>query len=116
MTGEDLASALRGYRFNFNTEDELQQGIARALDNEQVSYEREAILTGRDRIDFLCGRIGIEVKTEGSRADVLRQLHRYCGLDKIDELILVSRKHRHSLGLSESLRGKPVHVIHVGSF
>jgi hypothetical protein len=116
VTGNYIAERLRSYRFNFNSEDELQRGVERALERESIPFEREARISDKDRIDFLCSGIGIEIKTQGSRASVLRQVHRYCGLEALSELILLTSRSNHTRGLGDALQGKPVHVVYVGVF
>ena len=65
-----------------------------------------------DRIDFLVGRIGIEVKTRHSRADVLRQLDRYAQSEMLDSLILVTTRAQHR-DAPESIRGKPLALVYL---
>lgn len=93
----DVAQVVRGYRFVYASEEELQRGIAGALEREGYTVEYEAHLNARDRIDLLIGRVGVEVKIAGSAAEVARQVDRYLASDLIDGLVLVTGRARHTL-------------------
>lgn len=71
---EELINLTIGHRFNYTDEAELQAGIATMLNDAGVSFIREVTLSRQDRIDFLIGDIGIEVKVGGSLAAVTRQV------------------------------------------
>jgi hypothetical protein len=107
-----IVAALSSFRFRFNTEDELHQGIAQVLEKNQFNAKHEAELTAADRIDFLVDGIGIEVKVDGSRAAVIRQLHRYAQLHEIKALILITSRNRHC-DLPETINNKPLRVINL---
>jgi hypothetical protein len=129
-----LTTALEGWRFNYDNEAELQEGIAQALDEAGVRFRRERQL-GRDRIDFYIPfpstdttravlrhalpfrgpdpeerGIGVEVKAQGSVAAVQRQLHRYAQRPEVTELVLLTTKRRHGQ-VAREMMGKRVHVI-----
>jgi hypothetical protein len=90
----------------------LQAAVARALDDFGRIYNREWSLSPKDRIDFLVGDIGIEVKVGGSRTDLLRQVDRYLAFPAVNALLVVTTLRRHTLpGI---LRGKPVLVLCLG--
>jgi len=107
----EIESLLRSYSFCFSSEAELQAGLASALKG--FEFQREFTLSQKDRIDFLIGDIGLEVKVEGNLAAVTRQLHRYSEFRKIGALILVTTRMRHAIGLPVEMNGKPlrIHVI-----
>lgn len=109
---EKIISILRACTFSYQSEDELQQGIFQALTEAGISSEREVKLTAHDRIDFMVGKIGIEVKVDFSAAAVVRQLHRYAQLPQIEALVLVTTRHRHC-DMPETLNGKPVEVVYL---
>jgi hypothetical protein len=111
MTAHDLRLVLRGFQFHFATEEALQAGIERALQESNIAFQREVKLNDTDRIDFLIARTGLEVKTKGSDASVVRQLHRYAQVDSIDELLLVTTRARHELLVPATLNKKPVEVM-----
>lgn len=82
-------------RFLWSTEDDLQRGLAQALEGKGYVVEREVRLNSRDRIDLVVDRVGIEVKIAGAARDVERQLGRYLESDRIDELVLITAKAAH---------------------
>ncbi len=111
MTVKDLVTALRGCRFNFSNEADLQDGIEEVLTAKGFSFKREHTLVGAGVIDFfLAGGIGVEVKVKGSPILVTRQLLRYAECAEVKELVLVTARSR--LGdLPDTLRGKRVTVV-----
>jgi len=106
-TAAELAQLICGHRFTYRDEPQLHDGLAALFAAHRVPVQREVPLSGSDRIDFLAGRVGIEVKTHGQPAAVARQLQRYAGSDRIDALVLVTAVARHSR-LPATLGGKPV--------
>lgn len=108
---EIIAGAIRMHRFSFVDEEDLQRGIAIALDG-AVKFHREVRLSGRDRIDFLCAYgVGIEVKVQGRASSVLSQLERYASHDQISALVLVTNRAQVAVGLPTAIKGKPLHVV-----
>lgn len=108
---ERVVQALGSYRFNFTKESELQDGIEAVLERESVKAKREVRLSPRDRIDFLAGTVGIEVKTAGSSANLLRQLARYAEHEAVRSLVVVTnRSHLACVGQAE-FGDKPVSVV-----
>ena len=107
MTATELRDLLRAYRYGYSDEATLQCCIAGVLDAHSVEFEREHRLDARNRLDFLVGSVGIEVKIGGSRNDLIRQLHRYAQFDAIGELLVVSSRMRLT-SLPEALNGKPI--------
>jgi len=95
-TGADIVRVLDTATLAFITEDDLQQELHTALAAAGIESTREVRLSdGRSRIDLLVGRVGIEVKTDGGRNDVIRQLMRYAHCDELDELVLVTTRTKH---------------------
>lgn len=109
---DDIVRILERAQLAHVHEDELQAGIAAALDTAGIVVRREVVLSdGRSRIDLLTDdHIGIEVKVAGTWANVVRQLTRYAKCDDVDELVLVTTRvaHHH---IPADLEGKPVHLI-----
>jgi len=114
ITAIELAGVLLGYRFLVGDEADLQGQIARVLTDHALTFEREARLSERDRIDFLlrASGIGLEVKVDGSRSSVLGQLWRYAECQDIQALLLVSTRFQH-VRLRGPVLGKPLFVVWV---
>lgn len=113
MAGEQLetvASALRAVRFNFQDEEQLQRGIAQVLAARGFAFDREVRLTPTDRIDFLVGAVGIEVKIDGGLGPLTRQLHRYSEHPRIGALLLVTSRLAYARQ-PEAMSGKPLAVV-----
>lgn len=111
--GEDaarIAALIGGQRYRYRDEDALHAGIEQVLAAGSVEATAEARLSGRDRIDFLAGRVGVEVKIAGANADVIRQLRRYATHPEIGALILVTTRARHR-AIPRVIEGKPVLVV-----
>lgn len=118
MTLDDLHALLSAHRFTTSSEKELQDGITVVLRETAVAWKleggfhREYRLDASNRVDFLVGDIGIEVKVKGSNASVVRQLHRYATFPAIKGLLLVTTLPRHRV--PDVLLGKPVKVLRLG--
>ena len=107
-----VVKALKAYRFNYQNEKELQEGVEGALAANKIPFEREKILGSNfGTIDFLVdGHIGIEIKTKGSPSAVARQLVRYFKCEKIHELILLTGRSRLGV-LPAVILGKKLTVV-----
>ncbi len=103
-----LATLLLARRFRFATEEDLQRGIESVLVSAGEPFRREERLTKKDRVDFLAGTIGIEVKIGGSLSQVTRQLLRYA--PHVDGLILVTARAQLDQ-LPPVLGEKPLRVV-----
>lgn len=110
VTVDELAAALRRFRFRFNSERELHEGISRCLDSLGISYSYEHSISPTDRPDFLVGTVAIEAKVDGSLADLTRQVHRYAKSDRVQAIVVVSSKARHRM-LPPEISGKPLRVV-----
>jgi hypothetical protein len=110
-----LCQKLQSTKFNFSNEIELHLGIAQLLDSLLIHYQTEVIMTPEDRIDFLIGKTGIEVKVDGSTAEVTRQLWRYAQQEAIAEIILVTTRSKHRT-IAGPINGKPVYIVHLLTF
>lgn len=108
-TAPELVRMLAGYRYDLTSEDDLQQGLAEAMLRERVEFQKEVRLSPRDRIDFMVGRVGVEVKVGGSLSALIRQLYRYAEHQEVDSLVLVSSRIRLDR-LPDTILGKPVHT------
>ena len=113
VTPDRLSRLISSARLDLSTERTVQRGLAKLFEEEQVPYEAEVILAPSDRIDFLIGRVGVEVKIGHPRRAILRQLERYAQSDRVDALLLVSSAPFPSAGFE--LKGKPVHIVSLSS-
>ncbi len=113
LTRTAITAAVRGYRYSYSDEHELQAGLADALTAAGLVFEREVALGPRDRIDFVVDRVGIEVKIDGAPAVVLRQLLRYAHSDRVDHLILVTTRRTHRT-LPLTVGAVPLTIVEVG--
>ena len=105
-----VCQVLQRYPLQHVSEAELQAEISAALAAAGIQNDREVALSDRrSRIDVLAGRVGIEVKIDGSVAAVNRQLARYALCPEIDALVLVTTRAKHSARLEEC-HGKPIFV------
>lgn len=111
MTADNIAKLIYETRFRFMDERTLQDQIEEVLKENTVEHTREKSLNLKDRIDFLCGTVGIEVKIAGSQQAVQRQLWRYAGDDRISSLVLVTTRSGHFM--PESINTKPIFVVHL---
>jgi hypothetical protein len=73
----------------------LQERFARLLAQNDIPFQREVRLNPTDRIDFVVGEIGIELKVKGAVNAVLRQLDRYAASGRFSDLVVVSTQFKH---------------------
>lgn len=106
-----IAELLASHRFLITMEKSVQRQIADVLTAAALDFEDEVRLAKGDIIDFVVGRVGIEVKVAGSRRAILRQLERYAESDRIDSLILVGSI---AMGLPPLINGKPATIVSIG--
>lgn len=100
-----------------DSEKRLHAGIMQALSEASIEYCHEVQLSKVDRIDFLCGDIGIEAKIAGSYTVLASQVLRYLESDRVSGLIIVTNKWSHSqLNQMANERNKPVHCCFVGFY
>src|ERR1035438_6029627 len=92
---KEISQLIEATRFHFNNELDLQDRIEDLLVQEGVPYTREVVLSRTDRIDFMSGDIGIEVKIGSSMLVVQRQMWRYAFRHQISSLILVTTCTKH---------------------
>ena len=109
---DKLRSAMGSYRLSRSNERELQDSIEELLVAEAIPFEREAELAPSDRPDFMVESCAVEVKTKGSATEVLRQLLRYAGHDRVDRLMLITTRSSH-VHIQPVLLGKPLFVFYL---
>lgn len=108
-----ITDALAMYKYVFTDEAELQSGIATALGQSDIDYEKEARLSDCDRLDFLVEKnIALEVKVDGSASALTRQVHRYAQHESIEGIIVVTNLNRLT-DLPETLNKKPIAIYHL---
>lgn len=111
-----ISAALRGARFRYADEDELQRGVALAFEAAGITHQREVRLDARDRLDFLvrigAARIVVEVKIEGTRNALLAQVIRYGSRDDVDAIVIVAGRSRF-LNMPTTAGGKPLRVVSI---
>lgn len=88
---------------------EIHEAIARALDAAGIAYIHEHKLLPGRRIDFACGKTGIEVKKSRPVASRLReQLRRYLEETELECVIVVMQK---PCALPRTICNKPVYTV-----
>jgi hypothetical protein len=111
ITVGQVIETLGSFKFTYDNEIELQDGIAAAFTGCEILFEREARLGDDLKIDFMIpGGIGVEVKIKGSPSDVARQLLAYANRPEITCLILVTARAALSR-LPPILLGKKLYVV-----
>lgn len=111
-SSKQIIEAVQGYRYSATNETELQEALANALSKAGIEFEREVRLNAHNRIDFMVGSIGIEVKVDGNARSLARQLLRYAEFDSVDQLIVLTTMMRHRIAIGDSpIRGKPVNTV-----
>lgn len=92
-----------------STEEELHVQAAGALRAAGIPAQHEARLAPRCRIDFLAGTIGIEIKKNRPRRDLLlAQLGRYAACGQVEELVVVAPR---GVNLPRTIGGKRVTML-----
>lgn len=107
-----MAAAVLACSYRWRQEADLQAGllpVLRGFVTDEAELTREARLSARDRIDFVIGDLGVEVKVDGSLAAVTRQLHRYAQVEELAGVLLVTTRAAH-LAVPRELNGKPIVV------
>lgn len=92
---DELAEIFAVEALPFDSEASMHEAIKRVLDERKIDFAHEARLDCRDRIDFLVGLIGIEVKLTSSPTQVASQLLRYAEQPQIEGLLLITNKASH---------------------
>ena len=107
---QNILHALSTLRVSPQPEEyEIHSEIARALDDAGIAYIHEHKLLPGRRIDFACGKIGIEVKKSRPAASRLReQLQRYLEETELECVIVVMQK---PCVLPKTICNKPVYIV-----
>lgn len=83
-----VADVLADRTWRWRDEVDLHESIAAVLDEAGLPFEREVRLSPRDRIDFMVGDVGLEVKVAATTDAVYRQLRRYAAHSEVTSLVL----------------------------
>lgn len=110
MKPEEIVTLLNQHRFRGRDEEDYQEAIESILCQLDIPYLREEDLSPRDRIDFLLGSTGVEVKTKGSPNAITRQLARYARSERIENLVLVSSQIR-LLQVPDTILNVPITTV-----
>lgn len=111
MTPFDVLRLLSGVRLPLDSEKALQAAIEGHLTASGVEFEREVTLAPGDIVDFMVGRIAVEVKIKGARRAIFRQCERYAAHDSVEAILLVTNV---AMGFPPEIGGKPTAVLHLG--
>ncbi len=111
LTIEAVADAIRSHQISFANEDDLQRGLYEIL--LPLGARREVRIGASARFDLLVSGVVVEAKLGGSANELLRQLHRYAGLDSVSGIVAVVAK-PHLAPKVISISGKPVRTVMVG--
>lgn len=88
---------------------DLHAEVSNALNRAGIVHSHEYKLAPRCRIDFLAGRIGIEIKKGRPVPFALReQLARYLRSDELDAIVVVVQQ---AVALPKTIAGKPVELV-----
>lgn len=88
---------------------DIHAEIAASLAEAGIPHSHEYKLAPRCRIDFLSGRVGIEIKKGRPVSSTLRaQLARYLSSDELSAIIVVVQ---HAVNIPQTISGKPVVLV-----
>lgn len=88
---------------------DLHADVSAALTRAGIAHIHEYRLAPRCRIDFLAGRIGIEIKKGRPAPTALKeQLTRYLNCDDLDAIIVVVQQ---TVNLPQTMFCKPVKLV-----
>lgn len=116
MKAAELSDLLARYRISGMSEAVVQKQIERVLTQEGVEFCREVEIAPGDRIDFMVGTVGVEVKTKGTRSQIIRQLARYVRNERVEEIILAASSRRILVSVPDEITGMPItkHLLQGG--
>lgn len=105
-----VADALAAVRMPAQPEEyDIHAAVAEALAAAGLAYIHEYKLGPRSRIDFLVGRVGVEIKKgRPASSDLTGQLRRYLASDALDGMIVVTQR---VTALPGEILGKPVMLV-----
>lgn len=112
----EIGNLFSSVQFHVVNEVELQSAVAAVLTKRGVPFQTEVRLSPRDRIDFMHGTVGIELKVRGSWESLERQLLRYAASTGVGELLVLSTRFAHTRIVPPMLNGKPLTVVRLKVF
>lgn len=120
MNGADVAKVLGDILGSVADEAELSELVSSRLARAGADFEAEVRLSARDRCDFFvgpkgCPGVAVELKVQGSRSEVYRQLNRYTEHDVVESVVLVTTSRRLA-SMPPAVNGKPIHVALVRGY
>lgn len=107
---EQIIAAMRSIRFPLKNEKELQAALSSRFTAVGIEHEREVRLSGKDVVDFMFGNVAAEVKTNGGKLQIYRQLERYCEHERVSKIILITNV---PMGLPAAICGKPAYLFNL---
>lgn len=112
LSSKNIAAILQSYNFNVADEKQMQKAIAGVLTENNIPFSREVEIAQGDIVDFMVGKIGIEIKIGFSYNAVITQLHRYSMSDEVVELMLVTTRVQHQM--PSTIGNKKLTTVNLG--
>lgn len=111
-TPETVCALLDQRAITVGAERDLHSAVADVFADAGLGARSEVALGPHERIDFLVGGVGVELKTQGSAVAAFSQLQRYAHHDQVSSLLLVTTRSDHA-SIPPVVGGKPcrVHVL-----
>lgn len=98
---DEIVAIVKQCSFRWSSEYDIHRGLLQWLQKNQQhlpSFRSEVSLSKRDRLDVLLDDgTAIEIKVDGSKTEVLRQLHRYAEHEEVTGLVLLTTRMTHTL-------------------
>jgi len=89
---QSIFKALSGHRFSTSNEKEAQREIEDVLKLAGIEFIREFRINPESIPDFFIDGIAIEIKIKGNAMKIYKQCERYCKLDEVQQLILITNR------------------------
>lgn len=107
-----LVKILKDKKFPLEKESYLQVKIAETLLENGIEFDREKQLDKHNRPDFLLrsSAVAIEVKINGSKPDIYKQVLRYSEFENVEAVLLITNK---SIGQVPLHGNKPFRLINL---
>ncbi|WP_411691010.1 hypothetical protein [Acinetobacter gandensis] len=93
ITIDNFGDIVASHKYRYSNEKELQKCLEELFIAKNIPFEREVRLSNKDIVDFVVeldiGRIGVEIKIDGARNSLLRQISRYLGHESITAVFVI---------------------------